>query len=48
MRILGIDPGSLICGYGMIAVGAGGRPGGLEGMGYVECGVLTAPASRSA
>ncbi len=36
-RILGIDPGSLICGYGLIVVeGAALR--------YVECGVLTAPA----
>ena len=42
MRILGIDPGSLICGYGMIAVAAGGR------LDYVECGVVTAPDSRPA
>ena len=36
MRILGIDPGSRVCGYGVITVD-GGR------LGYVECGVLTAP-----
>lgn len=35
-RILGIDPGSRICGYGLISL-AGDR------LGYVECGVLTAP-----
>jgi crossover junction endodeoxyribonuclease RuvC len=39
VRILGIDPGSRICGYGVI-----------EGVGdtlrYVECGVLTAPEHR--
>lgn len=47
MRILGIDPGSLVCGYGMVAVGAGGRRAGGE-LGYVECGVLTAPERRAA
>ena len=36
MRILGIDPGSRICGYGVVDV----RAGKLV---YVECGVLTAP-----
>ncbi len=35
MRILGIDPGSRICGYGLIE----SAPSGLR---YVECGVLTA------
>lgn len=36
MRILGIDPGSRVCGYGVIdVVGAD--------LTYVECGVLTAP-----
>jgi crossover junction endodeoxyribonuclease RuvC len=35
-RVLGIDPGSRVCGYGLIVVG----PRSLE---YVECGVLTAP-----
>jgi crossover junction endodeoxyribonuclease RuvC len=35
MRILGVDPGSRLCGYGVIdAEGAGTY-------GYVECGVLT-------
>lgn len=35
MRILGVDPGSRICGYGVIdAQGLGYR--------YIECGVLTA------
>ena len=35
MRILGIDPGSRVCGYGVIdVVGAT--------LAYVECGVLTA------
>lgn len=39
MRILGLDPGSRICGYGVIDVVGGG-------LRYVECGVLTAPADR--
>jgi crossover junction endodeoxyribonuclease RuvC len=37
-RILGIDPGSRICGYGMVVADDGGRV-----LTYVECGVLTAP-----
>jgi crossover junction endodeoxyribonuclease RuvC len=41
VRILGIDPGSRVCGYGMITV-AGDR------LTYVECGVLTAPEHRPA
>jgi crossover junction endodeoxyribonuclease RuvC len=44
VRILGIDPGSRICGYGMIV--AGGAAG--RGMAYVECGVLTAPEAHAA
>ena len=39
MRILGLDPGSRICGYGVIDE----RGGELL---YVECGVLTAPEGR--
>lgn len=39
MRILGIDPGSRICGYGVIDETAGD-------LRYVECGVLTAPDDR--
>ena len=39
MRILGLDPGSRICGYGVIEVRAGE-------LAYVECGVLTAPEHR--
>jgi crossover junction endodeoxyribonuclease RuvC len=35
-RILGIDPGSRICGYGMVVADGGA-------LAYVECGVLTAP-----
>ena len=42
MRILGIDPGSRVCGYGMIVV----QPGDQRG--YVECGVLTAPEDHPA
>ena len=37
MRILGVDPGSRVCGYGVIAVEPGRR------YRYIECGVLTAP-----
>ncbi len=39
MRILGLDPGSRYCGYGVID----SENGSLR---YVECGVLTAPESR--
>ena len=39
MRILGLDPGSRICGYGVIDQ-LGGE------LLYVECGVLTAPEGR--
>jgi crossover junction endodeoxyribonuclease RuvC len=39
MRILGIDPGSRVCGYGVIDE----RGGELA---YVECGLLTAPEER--
>lgn len=40
MRILGLDPGSRVCGYGVIDEAAGE-------LRYVECGVLTAPAERA-
>ena len=40
MRILGIDPGSRVCGYGVIDF-VGGE------MRYVECGVLTAPEEKA-
>lgn len=40
MRILGIDPGSRVCGYGVIEERAGE-------LAYVECGVLTAPEDRA-
>ena len=40
MRILGLDPGSRICGYGIIDEHAGD-------LRYVECGVLTAPEDRA-
>ncbi len=46
MRILGLDPGSRVCGYGVIDVGDGG-PSIRNEMRYVECGILTAPAERS-
>lgn len=39
MRILGLDPGSRVCGYGVIEERAGV-------LSYVECGVLTAPEDR--
>jgi crossover junction endodeoxyribonuclease RuvC len=38
VRILGVDPGSRVCGYGVIELGERGS------FVYVECGVLTAPA----
>lgn len=40
MRILGLDPGSRVCGYGVIDVDG-------EQLRYVECGVLTAPESHA-
>jgi crossover junction endodeoxyribonuclease RuvC len=40
VRILGLDPGSRICGYGAIDQ----RGGELT---YVECGLLTAPEDRA-
>jgi crossover junction endodeoxyribonuclease RuvC len=40
VRILGLDPGSRVCGYGVIDE----RDGELS---YVECGVLTAPEQRA-
>ncbi len=39
MRILGLDPGTRICGYGVIDVRG-------EVLAYVECGILTAPEDR--
>jgi crossover junction endodeoxyribonuclease RuvC len=41
VRILGLDPGSRVCGYGVIEEGAQGA------LAYVECGVLTAPEDRA-
>lgn len=40
MRILGLDPGSRICGYGVVDADAAGE------LRYVECGILTAPESQ--
>jgi len=40
VRILGLDPGSRVCGYGLIDERAGA-------LSYVECGVLTAPEDRA-
>ena len=42
VRILGIDPGSVRLGYGVVEVAG---PGGAR-VAYVECGVITAPANR--
>jgi len=39
VRILGLDPGSRVCGYGVIDEDGGA-------LRYVECGVLTAPEER--
>ena len=41
VRILGVDPGSRVCGYGVIDLA------GAE-LRYVECGILTAPEDRAA
>src|SRR5437773_7652332 len=37
-RILGIDPGTIRLGYGVVEVGGPAR------LRYVECGIITAPA----
>jgi crossover junction endodeoxyribonuclease RuvC len=39
VRILGLDPGSRVCGYGVIDARAGE-------LAYVECGLLTAPEDQ--
>jgi crossover junction endodeoxyribonuclease RuvC len=39
VRILGLDPGSRVCGYGVIDERAGE-------LAYVECGLLTAPEDQ--
>src|SRR4051794_11136011 len=41
VRILGLDPGSRVCGYGVIDSSKTGE------LTYVECGVLTAPEGRA-
>ncbi|HEY0706826.1 MAG TPA: crossover junction endodeoxyribonuclease RuvC, partial [Polyangia bacterium] len=41
LRILGIDPGTLRLGYGVIDHFSGGRAV------YVDCGVISAPARQS-
>src|SRR5690606_20913305 len=43
VRILGLDPGSRVCGYGVIHVAGDDRGASMS---YVECGVLTAPEGR--
>ncbi len=40
MRILGVDPGSRLCGYGVITATQGGYD-------YIECGVLSAEQGAS-
>ena len=42
MRVLGVDPGSRICGYAVVECEPGAN------MTCVECGVLTAPRDRPA
>ena len=39
VRILGLDPGSRVCGYGVIDEAAGD-------LRYIECGILTAPEAH--
>jgi crossover junction endodeoxyribonuclease RuvC len=40
VRILGLDPGTRVCGYGVIDCRG-------EELSYVECGVITAPAEHA-
>ena len=50
MRILGLDPGSRVCGYGVLDVVVSARgTGSGSGLGvrYIECGILTAPAAHA-
>src|SRR4051812_35535234 len=44
-RILGIDPGTLRMGYGLVE--CRGAAGGRSEVAYVECGVLTASARHA-
>jgi crossover junction endodeoxyribonuclease RuvC len=39
VRILGLDPGSRVCGYGVIDADS-------DELRYIECGILTAPEDR--
>ena len=41
MRVLGVDPGSRVCGYGVITVAA------RRAVVYVECGVIAPPRGRA-
>ncbi len=41
MRVLGVDPGSRVCGYAVVNV-----VGPRKDVQYLECGVLTAPARK--
>jgi len=43
MRILGVDPGTRILGYGLVDVTGAGRQ--APGWAYVECGVIRAPTA---
>jgi crossover junction endodeoxyribonuclease RuvC len=45
LRILGIDPGSRIVGYGLVEVDEAAR--GPAALRYVECGVIQPPAKGS-
>jgi crossover junction endodeoxyribonuclease RuvC len=44
LRVLGIDPGTVRLGYGVVECGGVGRGDEVR---YVECGVLTAPAKAT-
>lgn len=44
VRILGIDPGSRLLGYGVVAIAAGA--GGRASISYVECGVIAVDPRR--
>jgi crossover junction endodeoxyribonuclease RuvC len=46
LRVLGIDPGTVRLGYGVVECGGPGAVRGDE-VRYVECGVLTAPAKAT-
>lgn len=45
MRVLGVDPGTAVTGYGVVETGNGAHPGRFGRL--IECGVISWPRGRS-